>query len=279
MVAGRTEWLGLVDGFMLLIRTRLPQEWARFCEIAEELKGIGPRELAGQNLLQWPVSAADKIVPGWIVPGGPRDTRQYRSLILAIEVRREKLIRETLVLRRRFNAVFADAMRSGDWDVCGFSPDDGSIARSMECSAWWAAELELDLINDTVRRAGKEWLVGVQVRSRRRTPAASNEGSASVGPDVEPEADAGAAEPSKPAGPPRPRRGAPSGTTNLIEQQRRALVPKLREGRVAGEPLRRAITRLCAEKKIPLPLPGNGTPDNNVDTLARIWAREDKTSS
>jgi len=66
-----------------------------------------------------------------------------------------------------------------------------------------------------------------------------------------------------------PRRGPLSGTTDRIEQERRALVPILRARRHTGEPYRDTIIRL--EKEGAITLPGRGTPENNRDELARVW--------
>jgi hypothetical protein len=102
-------------------------------------------------------------------PVSPRDRRSQWQ-ILAAALRREKLIRESLMVRYRFNLLVATELREGRWVARGFSPQDATASRSVRRHMWETAELEFDLLNNCILRAGAPWLVGVQVRPRRQQP-------------------------------------------------------------------------------------------------------------
>ena len=142
-------WLTLVDSIILIARTLLPQEWARFCTIAGALERPLLGEDAGRARLERPRSG--KLLASWDL-GDAREA--YR-------------------LEERFGEVLIDELRVGRWEAQAILEHEGSSGSTVPLTAWHVSGIVVDAATNSILRDGKPWLQGVLLRpaNKRQEPS------------------------------------------------------------------------------------------------------------
>jgi hypothetical protein len=132
-------WSPLVEAIIEIARTLLPEEWVRFCTIAEMLERPLLGEDAGRARLERP--RRGKLLATWDL-GDAREA--YR-------------------LEERFGGALLDELRAGRWEAQA-TLEHGLSSSIVPPTSWYASGLEVDAANGSILRDGKPWLVGVLLR-------------------------------------------------------------------------------------------------------------------
>jgi hypothetical protein len=281
-------WLTLVDAIILIARTLRPEMWARYCVIAGLLERLPPGEDAARARLlkrRWvKVTEAENWDP--LLGAADERTRAYvadPSIPITLRIRKMQrraaqpppdlaaqqriaLAQEARQLEAAFAAALVGELRAERWE--SEATDDRAPLRgagSVRATTWHLdpAGVVVECSEHAIDLGGGRCLRNMRLRRAGKGKELPEDGGA----ESEPKPPAPAV--AKPAAPRDPPRGARSGTTNRIKQERRELVPKLRDNRRQGESYRATIERL--ERDGTIKLPGRGAEATKIDELARVW--------